>query len=228
MVDMNMDSRFPFLLEAWRKGGLCFLGRVLDLGCSDAPLLRHLGLGYDSYIGLDISLRSLRMAKDKFPRHQFVLGDLRRLPFREMSFDLIFAVSILEHVPPGQLDGTVKRLSQTLTVNGQVAVQIPNSHFPLELHSRIPLFFHLPEAVRRKLKPNQRFYDLRPHTLAHMKHWRLRMFRGYVYPPEVTGVPQFLRLPVPMGFLFIFERKHSLRISDGVNSSAPVLLIKPR
>jgi SAM-dependent methyltransferase len=202
-----MESRFPYLLPAWHRLGLRLTGRVLDLGCSDGPLLNALEIQTAYYVGVELKGALLVEAKKRFPKHQFIRADIRHLPFRNEVFNLIFAVSMFEHVATNELYHTVKQITELLLDEGQVAVQIPNSRFPIELHSHIPFFFYLPRAIRDKLKPNPGFYDLQPHTLIDMSCWKLCCSWSYIYPPKVTGLPSFIRSPIPMGFQFIFAKK---------------------
>jgi trans-aconitate methyltransferase len=202
-----MESRFPFLLPAWHRLGLRLSGRVLDLGCSEGALLNALEIRASCYVGVELKRALLAEAKKRFPKHQFIRADIRHLPFRSEVFNLIFAVSMFEHIPTNDLYHTVKQVTELLLQEGQVAVQIPNSRFPIELHSHIPFFFYLPRAIREKLKPNPGFYDLRPHTLIDMDCWNLRCGWTYTYPSKVTGLPRFIKSPIPMGFQFIFAKK---------------------
>ncbi|MGA2239458.1 MAG: hypothetical protein ABSG74_09620 [Candidatus Bathyarchaeia archaeon] len=94
-------------------------------------------------------------------------------------------------------------------VNGcnllHLAIQIPNSRSIIELHSRIPFFHYLPKVVQDYPRPNRDFYDFRPATvLEYLKDSGLASIRKYQYPPEVTGLPLLIKLPVPMGYLLLF------------------------
>jgi len=74
----------------------CYRGerRVLDVGYANAedryisPLL---GQGIPELYGLDLSSRVV-------PNVIAVAGDMRRMPFRDAVFDLIFCISTIEHV----------------------------------------------------------------------------------------------------------------------------------
>lgn len=65
--------------------------KVLDLGCgagSDALRLKR----YDLHVqGLDISEVMLEVAKEQVKGVDFILGDLRQLPFAEGQFDGVWA-----------------------------------------------------------------------------------------------------------------------------------------
>jgi len=68
-------------------------GRVLDVGCtgSDLPLVLR-GFGYE-VVGLDTRLYQLAE-----PLFEFVRGDIRNTSFPDGRFDLVLAVSTIEHI----------------------------------------------------------------------------------------------------------------------------------
>jgi len=200
-----MFSRFPFLLREWHEMGLHVHGRVLDLGCMNAALpqlLRHM---MREYVGVDLNTKSVRSAHAKNPDYDFICCDIRSLPFQYGTFDLIFAVSIFEHIRPEILESVLRRISSLLRNRGNLIIQIPNSRFIIELHSKIPFFHYFPKRVQDWLMPKRDFYDLKPKQIAnYLIDIGSFEFRKYRYPPEVTHLPSFIKVPIPMGFLFLF------------------------
>jgi SAM-dependent methyltransferase len=75
--------------------------RVLELGCGGGRNGRYFA-GAERYAGLDISMPLIERARDRQEKNSIGLtcGDATRLPFASASFDLVFAVSTLQHVPP--------------------------------------------------------------------------------------------------------------------------------
>lgn len=69
--------------------------RVLDIGCGEGQVGRHLGPGV---VGLDACLPLLRAAATASPGTALVAGDVRSLPFAARSFDAAVIVLVLEHV----------------------------------------------------------------------------------------------------------------------------------
>jgi ubiquinone/menaquinone biosynthesis C-methylase UbiE len=68
---------------------------VLDMGCANG----REGLRYqeNTYVGIDISLELLLVAKIRMPINNFISGDLNCLPFKNKSFDYSIIRSVLEH-----------------------------------------------------------------------------------------------------------------------------------
>jgi ubiquinone/menaquinone biosynthesis C-methylase UbiE len=63
-------------------------GDVIDLGCGTGLLLELVDVPPARYLGLDISPGMLERAREKFPGHRFVEGDMSNLHLvRDRSFD---------------------------------------------------------------------------------------------------------------------------------------------
>ncbi|MEW6188587.1 MAG: class I SAM-dependent methyltransferase [Actinomycetota bacterium] len=84
-------------LKEWVKDG----DRVLDLGCGNGRLLELFKDTNIKYVGLDISEELLNIARSRYtgPNLSFVLGDALDLPFDEDSFDTVYAIALLHHIP---------------------------------------------------------------------------------------------------------------------------------
>ena len=75
--------------------------KVLDLGCGTGRLYQIFAKFQDSidYIGLDQSEGQLAEAKKEFPNNKYVQAEMTKLPFDDASFDLVFCVATLHHLP---------------------------------------------------------------------------------------------------------------------------------
>ncbi len=64
--------------------------RVLDLACGSGRHAAHLAANGAKVVGFDLSMPLLSRAKHRdFPTKNLVRGDMRLLPFRDASFDLV-------------------------------------------------------------------------------------------------------------------------------------------
>ena len=73
--------------------------RVLMLGCGTAEeseLLRK--FNPKKITGIDISEKSIAIAKKSYPECDFYVGDMLNLPFKENEFDFIFSSLAISHV----------------------------------------------------------------------------------------------------------------------------------
>jgi alkylated DNA repair protein alkB family protein 8 len=77
---------------------------ILDIGCGNGRLLELFAEKKVQYTGLDISAELIKIANKKCQQYNvsqisFQVGDMRYLPFANDSYDLVFAVSALHHLP---------------------------------------------------------------------------------------------------------------------------------
>jgi len=104
--------------------------RILDVGCTGSYLITQLAaLGHTVY-GID-----LRWYPVRYPNVKFVQGDIRNTDFPNAFFDIIIAVSTLEHVgikePQGGLEDpegdqkAIKEMIRILKPNGKMLVTLP-------------------------------------------------------------------------------------------------------
>ena len=110
--------------------------RALEVGCGPGlmqlRLRRHIGRLW----GMDLSLGCLAQAGQAGARagdpSGLVAGDGQHAPFAGGSFDLVFAVCVLHHVPPGaRRDAVVAEMARLLRPGGLVAIWEHNPWNPL-------------------------------------------------------------------------------------------------
>lgn len=98
---------------------------ILDLGCGEGT---RLSLISKKGIGIDISKKAIGIAKKEFPKLNFLVGDLERLPFKDNSFDLVYSAYVFEHLTnPEKVIEEVKRVLKT---NGDLVIICPNYGSP--------------------------------------------------------------------------------------------------
>lgn len=127
----------PAMARCERAVGLAQLQdgqRVLDIACKDAVLLGEIeraGRQVD-YVGVDISERVIANCKARGFRGTFLVEDIlagSTLPAH--SFDRIFALEIMEHLPtPSKLLDEVRRL---LKPDGRFVLSVPNPFYYMEV-----------------------------------------------------------------------------------------------
>ena len=75
--------------------------KILDLGCGNGRLFEIVNGA--EYIGVDISEKMIQVAKKRYPQAQFLVTSPLSLPFSENTFDKVFCLSVLHHIPSSQL-----------------------------------------------------------------------------------------------------------------------------
>lgn len=77
---------------------------VLDAGCGEGETLDRLaGVLPPFPVGIDLNQESVDFAAERLPDATIRRADLLELPFEDDSFDLVFCLEVLEHLPdPGR------------------------------------------------------------------------------------------------------------------------------
>jgi ubiquinone/menaquinone biosynthesis C-methylase UbiE len=82
-------------------------------------------------VGIDISPVILEAARRKYPSMRAVRADVRRLPFPDGSFDVVFSNSTLDHFESRQdILVAMRELSRTLRLGGQLLLTMDNPANP--------------------------------------------------------------------------------------------------
>ncbi len=98
--------------------------RVLEVGCGagrDAVELQKLGL---KYVGIDASRGLLRVARRLDPTGDYRYMDLYSLGFPPRSFDGVWTMATLLHVPKRRLPKVLRSIRRLLVTGGVMAVSI--------------------------------------------------------------------------------------------------------
>jgi ubiquinone/menaquinone biosynthesis C-methylase UbiE len=105
--------------------------QVLDIGCGIGLIDQELNSGVAELCGVDVSLRSLELARTRAPAARFVHYNGRGLPFADSSFDAVFASCVLHHVPLAARRGFMVEMLRPLRPKGAVIVIEHNPFNPV-------------------------------------------------------------------------------------------------
>lgn len=122
------------LVERWWAGGA--VGTVLktdlfDEACGSglAPLLARRAR---RVVGIDLSRRTVAAAHKNHPLIEAIEADVRALPFREASFDLVLSNSTLDHFATrGEIATSLSELQRVLRPGGHLIATLDNPRNPL-------------------------------------------------------------------------------------------------
>jgi 2-polyprenyl-3-methyl-5-hydroxy-6-metoxy-1,4-benzoquinol methylase len=108
-------------------------GRILDVGCGNGVISRHLGrLGFN-VTGVDVSEKTIEKARSLttgLPNVQFLKKSAEELVASGEKYDAVICSEVLEHLSnPGAL---LEVLYSTLADNGKLIVTVPNGKGPRE------------------------------------------------------------------------------------------------
>ena len=109
---------------------------VLEVGCGTMEPLLAVGSRYhgeQAVWGIDISLPLLLRARENAPRASLARADAERLPFRDGSFDLVWARHMLYHTERPEM--VVRECRRCLVRAGVFAVSTNSARNKPEMHS---------------------------------------------------------------------------------------------
>jgi 2-polyprenyl-6-hydroxyphenyl methylase/3-demethylubiquinone-9 3-methyltransferase len=125
-------------------------GCVLDVGCGDGFITDAISKlpSVMEVHGVDISNTAIRVAKSRYPRIDFKVGQVADLPFESNYFDVVVAIELIEHVY--DTEQMFREFSRVLKDAGYLIVTTTDFNLPKKVI--IALFFW-----------NRYFYPTNPH-----------------------------------------------------------------
>ena len=196
-------------------------GRGLDVGCQTGILTDMLTDQTDlTWQGIDPMIEKPTLSPNGA---ELLHGWAHELPFPDAHFDCVVLANVYEHIPPQLHAASLAEIQRVLTKVGILVGQLPNPHFPIELHSRLPFMGWLPYRMQQlyfRLSPvpwEHNFYVVTVHDLrqtARAVGFSTARIRRFSYPPEavpnhVRWVADLLERPmriVPLAWQFVFSR----------------------
>lgn len=99
--------------------------KLLDAGCGNGRLADFLKEEPIKYVGLDNNKELLKIAKKKHPKLTFCHGDILKLPFPKASFDSVWCIAVLHHLPTKSLQlKALKEMKRVLKKNGMLMLTV--------------------------------------------------------------------------------------------------------
>lgn len=112
-----------FLAEKYIKEG----ERILDLGCGAGQWYEFFEGKKVFYFGLDFSEKLIEIAKKRYPKANFLIGDATKLPFENEFFDKVYSIALFHHIPSKELRLLVlKEIKRVLKKNGFLILTVWN------------------------------------------------------------------------------------------------------
>jgi SAM-dependent methyltransferase len=115
-------------------------GSLLDFGCGVGRMTRAFSAFFASCVGVDVSEKMIGLAREFNSGRsncKFIASDSGLLPFSDKSFEFVFTVLVLQHVP--KTSTILRYIAEFIRVakdNGVVVFQLPNE---VPLRRRIQL-----------------------------------------------------------------------------------------
>lgn len=99
---------------------------ILDLGCGSGDHSKYFSDNGLNVTPIDLSEEMVRICKEKGVDAQIM--DIEDLKFKENSFDGIWAVTSLLHVPKSKIEAVIKKLHSILKKDGILYVCVKEGH----------------------------------------------------------------------------------------------------
>lgn len=143
----HLDVRATYLYSLYQSVSKKMLNKdnYLDIGCGFGVNSEVFGDKFDTIYCSDLGNINLVKCKEYMARSENVFhiaADAQRLPFEDEHFDLVTAISLIEHVP--DQEQMLREALRVLKKGGELVMQFPNRHFFMELHSGIPFYCLVP------------------------------------------------------------------------------------
>ena len=103
---------------------------ILDAGCGIGVTDRCLKSVYANVTGFDVSPKSVELAQEANPELHYRSDSSGILPFADASFDVVFAICVVHHVPPSQWDDFFRQLHRVMKPGGLLAIYEHNPWNP--------------------------------------------------------------------------------------------------
>jgi len=120
--------------------------RVLDIACGTGYGLSVLRERVSAVVGVDFDITAIADAKT---RANVLLGDGRKLPFRNACFDAVVSFETIEHMD--NRDRFVSEIARVLTDSGILILSTPNANHTKPIDGRPTNPFHIHEYTPDEL-----------------------------------------------------------------------------
>jgi ubiquinone/menaquinone biosynthesis C-methylase UbiE len=103
--------------------------RALDFGCGVGRLTQALAHHYQRVDGVDISPEMIRLANQYGHKGcTYHHNSLPTLPFKAATFDLVYSMIVLQHMPSTLAHGYITEFIRVLKPKGVAMFEIPQGH----------------------------------------------------------------------------------------------------
>jgi ubiquinone/menaquinone biosynthesis C-methylase UbiE len=108
-------------------------GKMLDFGCGVGRMTRAFSEYFLKCVGIDVSEKMVSLARKyngELPQCEFLASDSARLPFSDGTFDFVFTVLVLQHLPTkaailGYISEFVRVAKDGAVIVFQLPIQLP-------------------------------------------------------------------------------------------------------
>jgi len=135
--------------------------KVLDVGCGNGRLLEAFKDKEVKYLGVDSSEKLIELARSRFPKFQFTVGDILELgKIPEINFNFVFCVAVLHHLPGTDLRvAALKQLKNKIISDGKIIITVWNLWSQIKFRKLIFKFLLLKLIKKNKMDLGDLLFD---------------------------------------------------------------------
>jgi len=105
-------------------------GKMLDFGCGVGRMTRAFSQYFRSCVGIDVSEKMVELARKynaNRPHCEFVASASETMPFEDATFDFVFSVLVLQHLPKkSMILGYISEFIRVAKNGGVMVFQLTN------------------------------------------------------------------------------------------------------
>ena len=103
--------------------------KLVDFGCGTGAFTKYLLRYKLDIIGIDISPKSIKLAKKRFSKINFIIGDIEKTKLKANSVDIVLFSGVLHHFD--DFTKTMKEAYRILKPDGRIFAYDPNKNNPV-------------------------------------------------------------------------------------------------
>ncbi len=174
-----LKGLFDIVKETAKRSGK---QRVLDLGGLKGSLAKKVHADLSVCIDLE--------PKKRYDELEYIRGDIRELPFKDRSFDLVLAKAVLHHVPD-ELDDTLEGIHRVMKDGGYLVVEEPLSKNPLSKTAGKLFTTTIHDEDERPLEPELLLSTLKKYFSC--QEVKMFFLTTYLMPHIIPRLPEPLK-----------------------------------
>lgn len=109
------------------------LKSLLDIGCGTGRMVKFFNDNGFKSLGCDVYEDALNFARKINKKNSIIKAYATKLPFKNNSFDMITAISVIEHLTPKEVEKLLIEAKRVLKPNGSIFLVTPNYTTPIRL-----------------------------------------------------------------------------------------------
>jgi len=171
------------------------LKRILDVGCGSGKLVRFFQKeGFNAY-GCDNQKEAILLASKINKKGTITKASAANLPYKNNSFDLISAISTIEHLTQKETEKFLDEAYRILKIKGIIFLITPNFNSPLRYLTGSRWFGYSDPTHITFFTPRTLFDLLKRHKFINIKS---RLKSAYNIPTNLHLPKQVHSVPMPL------------------------------